>query len=199
MPRTIPSIAECLDLMERYTMLPNIRQHSFVVARVAERILARLADTVDNSHLPAGNLVTAGALLHDIAKTQCIRDGGDHCRVGAQICTHHGFTELAEIVGEHVRLRHYDRKRYNKGIFEAKELVFYADKRVVHDQIVSLKERLEYILRRYGNNDPVKLALIRENFENCRKLEESICHTAGLSPNLLLQDLSITPYVAGNQ
>ncbi|NNK13299.1 MAG: hypothetical protein HKP52_03590, partial [Desulfofustis sp.] len=35
----IPSINQCLALMDRYEMLANIREHSFIVARVAETIV----------------------------------------------------------------------------------------------------------------------------------------------------------------
>ena len=36
----IPSINECLSLMDSYGMLDNIREHSFIVARVAETIVS---------------------------------------------------------------------------------------------------------------------------------------------------------------
>ncbi|MBW2505843.1 MAG: hypothetical protein JRD19_02095, partial [Deltaproteobacteria bacterium] len=35
---TIPGVDECLALMEQHHMLPNIRAHSILVARVAEII-----------------------------------------------------------------------------------------------------------------------------------------------------------------
>ena len=38
----IPSINQCLALMDRYEMLANIREHSFIVARVAETIVKAL-------------------------------------------------------------------------------------------------------------------------------------------------------------
>lgn len=180
--------------MDEHAMLANIRRHSFVVARVAERVHSRLARTVKDADLPPRQLVTAGALLHDIAKTPCLRDDCDHAEVGAQICQHHGLFEIAEIVEEHVRLRRYDLQRYQKGIFEAKELIFYADKRVVHDEIVSLDERLEYILERYGGKEPDRLVRIRKNFENCRSLESSLCAAAGHNPEELLAEIVLTPY-----
>lgn len=189
-----PSIARCLHLMDEYAMLANIRRHSFVVARVAERLHSRLAGTGGAGDLPPRQLVTAGALLHDIAKTKCLQDGCDHARVGAEICQHHGLFEIAEIVEEHVRLRRYDLQRYRKGFFEAKELIFYADKRVVHDEIVSLDERLEYILERYGRGEPDRLVRIRKNFENCRSLESSLCAAAGHNPDELLAEIVLTPY-----
>jgi hypothetical protein len=62
--------------------------------------------------------------------------------------------------------------RYRQGIFLAKEIVYYADKRVRHDTVVSLDERLAYIMERYGNNDPERHQRIQENFHRCRILEQ---------------------------
>jgi len=181
--------------MDEHAMLINIRRHSFVVARVAERVHSRLAArTVKTDDLPPQQLVTAGALLHDIAKTPCLQNHCDHAEVGARICQQHGLFEVAEIVEEHVRLRRYDLQRYQRGIFLAKELIFYADKRVVHDEIVSLDERLEYILERYGRGDPDKLVRIRMNFDNCRNLESSLCAAVGQDPDELLEKIALTPY-----
>jgi len=194
MPASHPSIAHCLSLMDEHAMLSNIRRHSFAVARVAERVHSRLARTVKTDDLPPRQLVIAGALLHDIAKTPCLQNHCDHAEVGARICEQHGLFEVAEIVGEHVRLRRYDLQRYQRGSFLAKELIFYADKRIVHDAIVSLDERLEYILARYGRGDPDTLARIRMNFDNCRNLESSLCAVAGQNPDELLEKIALTPY-----
>ena len=37
-PTRTPSLRACIDLMEQYAMLDNIRHHSLVVARLAEQI-----------------------------------------------------------------------------------------------------------------------------------------------------------------
>ncbi|MEE4241752.1 MAG: HDIG domain-containing metalloprotein [Desulfopila sp.] len=192
-----PTIAECLQLMEEHAMLPNIREHSFVVARVAEHILDRLSSHPGATTLPDKKLVTAGALLHDIAKSRCLNGACDHAEVGSAICRQYGYSEVAEIVEEHVRLRTFALNRYRVGAFEAKEIIFYADKRVVHDQIVSLDERLDYILARYGRNDPVRCKRIHSNFSKCQTLEKYICHNIGCTPVELLHALPISPYTAG--
>ncbi|HHD56656.1 MAG TPA: HD domain-containing protein, partial [Desulfobulbaceae bacterium] len=124
--------------------------------------------------VPDRALVLAGALLHDIAKTPCLDGSCDHAAFGAEICKRHGYPEVAGIVKEHVILQEHDPARYESGLFTAREIVYYADKRVRHAQIVSLKQRLEYIINQYGNNDPKRHALIRENFERCLQMEEAI-------------------------
>ena len=153
-------------------MLDNIRAHSIMVTRVAQALLQGLAGSPkENVIIPSDKLVLAGALLHDIAKTPCLKNRCDHAKRGRDICLELGYPAVAEVVREHVVLTEFSIARYDKGYFLAKELVYYADKRVRHDEIVSIEERLEYILERYGNNDAKRHSLIRENFEQCRQLE----------------------------
>ncbi len=194
MQHTPPSISGCLQMMEEYVMLDNIREHSFVVGRVAETILEKLSATAKTNELPSHNLVTAGALLHDIAKTKCLAEGCDHAEVGAEICIQHGFIDVAEIVREHVLLKKFKEDRYKNGIFLAKELIFYADKRVMHDTIVTLTERLEYILERYGKDDPTRHKIIRFNFAKCHNLETWLCKFTDSTRSQLLTGIKLIPY-----
>jgi len=170
---SVPTIQQCYSHMDEYAMLDNIRAHSIMVARVALVLLQELANSTKEppSTLPKENLVLAGALLHDIAKTPCLKNLCDHARHGRDICLELGYPEVAEVVREHVILSEFSLTRYKSGLFFAKELVYYADKRVRHDEIVSLEERLEYILENYGKNDPKRYRLIKENFNKCKQLE----------------------------
>lgn len=153
-------------------MLDNIRAHSIMVARSADVLLTALGKAGSGNLLPRRTLTITGALLHDIAKTPCLDMRCDHARQGRDICLQLGYPEVAEIVREHVILMDFSPNRYKRGEFLAKEIVYYADKRVRHDEIVSLEERLDYIMDRYGNNDPKRLQLINTNFDKCRELEE---------------------------
>ena len=162
----IPTVAACFQLMDRYRMLDNIRDHSIIVARIST-LLAEEANRAGlDLSLP---LVVTAALLHDIGKTACLDNNRDHADLGRDICLEHGFEELAGIVAEHVHLRDN-----HLPVITESEIVFYADKRVTHDQVTSLDERLEYILERYGNNNPDRLAAIRENCRKWWDLEEAI-------------------------
>jgi len=171
----IPDVATCFQLMERYRMLPNIMDHSLVVGRVAGLIgLGLQRQGLDVSI----ELIVAGALLHDIAKTQCLGNGANHADQGRTICLGHGFTELADIVAEHVVLKDGVAARF----CTEKEIVYYADKRVKHDQVVSLGERLDYILEQYGKGDDRLCRLIRENFDHSRQIEEKIFQHLNFGP-----------------
>jgi len=159
----IPSIAQCFRLMEQYAMLPNIREHSVMVSRVAGLIgsgLARGGRTLSQE------LIVTGALLHDIAKTASLETELRHDELGREICLRHGFDELAEIVAEHVVLKGGPPERCTE-----KEIVYYADKRVLHDVIVTLEARLDYIIHRYGNGDEGLHARIRQNFAQAHAIE----------------------------
>lgn len=184
----IPDVGHCFRLMEEYAMLPNIRRHSFMVAKVALRLMEGLAhNQITAPCLPDRALIAAGALLHDIAKTPCLQTGCDHARAGAEICESLGYPEIAGIVAEHVLLRNHDSARRKQGMFTAREIIYYADKRVRHEEIVSLEDRLEYILERYGAGEPEIERRIRENFARCVELEYSLFSFLPFSPEQLAQ------------
>jgi putative nucleotidyltransferase with HDIG domain len=185
--QTIPGVAQCAELMNQYHMLSNIRRHSIVVARLADQLISELHGTCTEKTaiVPDRNLVIAGALLHDIAKTKCLDGSCNHATVGAAICRDLGYPEVAQIVEEHVILKQHDPLRYKKGIFLAQEIVYYADKRVLHDKIVSLDQRLEYILDHYGQNDLKRHTIIQANFSRCVELEFFLFQCLDLTPEKL--------------
>ena len=114
--------------------------------------------------------ITAGALMHDIGKTPCLNSDADHADVGRKICIRHHFQEIAEIVGQHIHLKGY----LSAGPICEREIVYYADKRVNHDMVVSIEERLEYLLDRYAKGREELKRLIRSNFDQCRDVERKI-------------------------
>ena len=177
-----PTIARCVELMEEHAMLHNIRHHSLVVARLAEQLHAGLCRFAPTQPQADRQLVITGALLHDIAKTPCLNSNCDHAKIGAEICQQHGFEAIAAIVAEHVILKNFEPQRYASGHFTAGEIVYYADKRVRHNVVVHLNERLEYILDHYGKGNPPRQQLIRENFNRCLTLEQFLFRWLPFSP-----------------
>ncbi len=155
-----------MELMDRYCMPEHIRAHCVMVTRVAVLLGRGMRRAgVDVSI----RKTAAAALMHDIGKTLCLRQGGDHAAVGREICYRHQMDEIAEIVGEHVRLR----RHCPGGPVSEKEIVYYADKRVNHDSVVTLEQRLHYILGRYGR-DVRACRAIRENFAFCSRVEAKL-------------------------
>jgi uncharacterized protein len=141
----IPDREECSRLMERYGMLDNIVAHSLEVSKVAlflSEELNRKGQRIDV------RLVEAAALLHDIAKTVCLRTKEDHTHAGYCLLKEIGYDRIGEIVAQHVWLQ----KEGNPDSVSEEEVVNYADKRVRHDQIVSLDERFVDLRKRYGKD-----------------------------------------------
>jgi putative nucleotidyltransferase with HDIG domain len=163
-------------MMDQYGMMDHIRDHSVMVEKAARVIARGLAESgIDLSM----DKVTAGALMHDIAKTECIRTGEDHAALGRTICIANRFHEISDIVGEHVRLKGF---RPN-GTVSEKEIVYYADKRVNHDTVVSLEERLAYLIERYGRNDEDLIQRIQDNFQLCRDVEKKLFARLDFGPD----------------
>jgi uncharacterized protein len=182
----IPSVEYCFFLMDKYQMLDHIKAHSVVVARVAHLLTRRLCDAGLNLSVEK---TTTAALMHDIGKTPALKSGEDHSEIGRQICLKNRLEEIAHIVGEHVRLIDY---RLDDDFCE-KEIVFYADKRVNHDRIVSLKERLTYIMERYGKGREPLSQRIRKNFKLCELVEEKLFSRLDFAPEALGQRVREEP------
>ncbi len=169
--------------MEEYHMLDNIKSHSIMVARISEFLASALASKGFDIYV---DLTTSAALLHDIGKTLCLNNSCDHALKGKEICLKHGYPELAGIVEEHVILQ----QAYPDQAISATEIVYYSDKRVNHDQIVSLADRLDYIIEIYGWSQEDRIKAIKKNFERCCLIEEEIFSHMDCSPAKLADKIT---------
>jgi uncharacterized protein len=170
----IPSRDECIELMERFGMLANIREHSVLVCRVALTIAELLNTNGNGLNL---DLIEAGALLHDITKTRALKTGENHSQTGADLMEQLGFPEVAVVVAQHVNLAP---REGGRSLLTEAEVVNYSDKRVMHDRIVTLDERFEDIKARYGAT-PEKILRIMETEKRARDLERKILSRLALS------------------
>lgn len=177
----IPSQRECYRLMKQMDMLANIMSHSLQVCRVASWLSEQLCrqGTAINR-----DLVQAGALLHDITKSRSIKTGEIHSETGSKYITQLGYPEVGDIVRQHVKLDVY----FETSAPSEAEIVNYADKRVLHDRIVTLQERMNYILERYG-----KSTVARNGYSWLRdksiELETRIFALLPIQPEILEQSL----------
>ena len=167
----IPDEAACRQLWDKYGMLDNIRAHSLLVAKIATALALRAIDfglQVDASE------VRASALLHDIAKTYCIRQGGGHAQLGASCVVQetHNYA-IARGVFYHVYwpwpLPVDDPVR----ICSLPFFVLYADKRARHDKLVTLRERFEDLLVRYGDTEQHRQG-IQLSYEQGKSIEKAL-------------------------
>lgn len=155
-------------------MYPHIRDHSLIVGEVTSLLVHGLNRSGFRLNR---DLALAGALLHDIAKSECIEKSCSHDRRGAEICRQLGYDRVAEIVEEHVILEKGEAQPLNE-----KLIVYYADKRVNHDRIVSLTGRLASILRRYARGDRELEQAIEDNFRVCFAVEREIFRHLSFTP-----------------
>lgn len=160
----VPSEARCLALWDRYDMLPNVRDHSLMVAQVATALAERGARR--GLAVNAGE-VRASALLHDLAKTYTIRYGGNHSQLGAAwVVEETGNPLIAQGVAHHVFWPfELDVERDFLPL-----CVLYGDKRVAHDQVVGMDDRFTDLMERYGASEAIR-ARIRATHEQGRLVE----------------------------
>ena len=139
----IPTQEQCFLLMCEMKMMDHIVVHCMQVCRVAT-FLAEHLDATRNglNH----DLIRVSALLHDITKTRSFKTEENHALTGGQFLAEQGYPEVGELVRQHVRLDEYP----DPVTLGEAEIINYADKRVLHDRIVGLDKRLDYILEKYG-------------------------------------------------
>jgi uncharacterized protein len=174
-----PTVPECLELMAAHRMLSNIQAHSWRVRDVALMVGEPLLAAGVELSLP---LIEAGALLHDIAKTATLHNGGEHARLGAEWLTDLGYPAVAEIVREHVWL---SRHPAAPGPLRGMDIINYADKRVLHDLVVSMAQRFSDLRIRYGRT-PQIVDRITSNEQRSLVLEQKIFSLINLTPDDIL-------------
>jgi uncharacterized protein len=171
----IPIRSDCLAVLRDHNVPDNIIGHSIVVERVALFLAEELIRAGNGMDL---GLVSAGALLHDIEKMQGLKEGKPHSELGAETTDRLGFTEVSPVVGQHVRLISYA----DNGRIDEMKLVNYADKRVNHDEIVTLDERFDYLFERYGSSSPQAKERIAEMKRLTSDVEKQIFSRLSIAP-----------------
>lgn len=164
----IPTDEECRHWWDTHGMLEHIKRHSSLVAEVASTLAQwaaakQLGNPYDLSAEDFVQSVRASALLHDLGKTCSIHKGGNHSQLGAAWVMELTRNPLiAQGVVHHV---HWpgplDPARHFLPL-----AVLYADKRVQHDQLVSLEERFSDLMDRYGHNDRSRAWIERSKSQN---------------------------------
>jgi HD superfamily phosphodiesterase len=124
--------------------------------------------------------VAAAALLHDITKTRSIQTHENHAISGEQFLKELGYPRIGEIVGCHIELP----ISIANGPLSSEEIVNYADKRVLHEDIVTLEERFEDLIARYGLTGKHSHRLKRLGQQSCR-IEQKIFSAIDLEPEAL--------------
>ncbi len=172
-----PSRKQCFKLIKKMNMMDHIVDHSIMVSNVAHSLCEQLKKKSPDLDIP---LATSAALLHDITKTRSFDTREIHSETGGKILKDMGYPKIGDIIRQHVILDSYD----NDFPVSEQEIVNYADKRVLHDKIVSLSKRLEYIKVKYADRLEFK-DHIQIMWENTVNLENKIFRNLDILPHQL--------------
>ena len=160
--------------MCKMKMMDHIVAHSMQVCRVACYLTDHLIG--HHPHLNA-DLIRSAALLHDITKTRSFNTGEDHAITGGQFLTDRGYPEVGDLVRQHVVLDVYGAAKTPVNA----QIINYADKRVLHDEIVDLDRRLDYILARYAKKTAHRKRILLL-WEKTKHLEDRLFSDLPFSP-----------------
>ncbi|HWR97426.1 MAG TPA: HD domain-containing protein [Candidatus Methanoperedens sp.] len=172
---TSPSTATCRRLLVSHGVPEHIRRHSARVAGVARRLASALRKRGERIDVA---LVEAAALLHDVAKAPCLESRLDHAAEGGRVLRELGLTSVAAVVERHVHLGPWD----PRGPVTEAEVVNYADKRVLYEDIVSLEERFRDLIARYSRGNIEFEERIRRNWALMEAVEVKIFRGLPLGP-----------------
>lgn len=162
-----PGYAFCLELWKKYNMLPNIQRHSHMVSEIAVYLAAQI---IAQGFKINPHAVRAAGLLHDLGKTYCIKYGGNHAVLGgAWTLKETKNFDVAQGVILHVYWPWSIPEDHT--ILCLPFLILYADKRVRHDHCVSIKDRYEDILKRYGKTEH-EIRGIMHSWKQTEKIEK---------------------------
>ena len=158
MPK-IPTKSQCLKILKDNNVPDNIIAHLNAVHDFSLKI----CDLLEKRGIKVNrDLAAAGALLHDINKLS----PNDHVVEGYEYVKSLGYPEVAEIIKKH-GLANLDNPEFVPKTWEEK-IVFYADKRVKNDKVVSLDERFEYIKQKYKSEN------IEQELNFTKKIEKEL-------------------------
>ena len=152
----IPSKEECIKILKENNVPDNIIAHTSKVCDFSMKVV----DVLEKRGMEVNRqLVVAGALLHDLKKLS----PNDHVIEGHECVKSKGYPEVAELIKKH-GLANLDKEDFVPKTWEEK-IVFYADKRVKNDTVVSVDERFEYIKKRYNYPEIENEKLFTKNIE----------------------------------
>jgi putative nucleotidyltransferase with HDIG domain len=145
----VPIKEECEVIIKDICQVaPHIYRHCSKVAEVAAVIGQALIMAGTNLDLDA---IRAAALLHDIAKGQ-----PDHDIAGAMLLREMGFGKVADMVAVHTDLP----QRIQSISMETK-VVYLSDKFVVDEMLVSLEERYQSAVQRFGVGADIEAGILQ--------------------------------------
>ncbi len=161
----LPTEEQCLDWFEEYKVPPKIKEHCLCVQKVASFLAERLSEKGITVKI---DFVYCLALLHDLFKVVSLnslvptekyphKPTLDEIKMWKYLREkypglHEGEVSYLIFKKDYPELALSLRKVSTPGIIDRnweEAIVHYADWRVNHNQVVSLKERLDYLKKTY--------------------------------------------------
>ena len=137
--QAIPTLEDCRKILREAEDGEKVWSHCHMVAGFASYLVRWL--NKNNAGLDE-ELVLAGALLHDIARSQ-----PDHAKAGAQLLLEKGYPRVAAVIATHMDIE----AEVEMPLSEA-ELIYLADKMVMGKCIVSIPDRLAKMIEKNKGN-----------------------------------------------
>jgi len=187
----IPTKDQCYQMICKMKMMDHIVVHSLQVCRVATFLTEHLNEQDNRLNF---DLIRSAALLHDITKTRSFQTREDHALTGGEYLSDRGYPEIGDLIRQHVKLDEY----LIAGTISEAEVLNYADKRVLHDEIVVLDRRLDYILERYSET-PAHRERINLLWQKTREMESKLFKDLTFSPDDLTRLIPRNGYTADLQ
>lgn len=156
-PEELLDAAEISRLYQKYETPARVIRHMRKVAELAMQLM-------DGMPMPWLNRarVMKACLLHDLCRAE-----KQHARVSAEAIRKEGYPVIAALVAVHHEAAYSEREA--QGPLTEAEILFYADKRVQEDVLVSVEERF------------------RESRKKCRSPEACAQHDAMLAKTLKIE------------
>lgn len=157
-PEELLDAAEIARLYQKYETPKQVIRHMRKVAEVADQLMGGI-------QMPGLNRarVMKACLLHDLCRAE-----KEHARVSAEAIRKEGYPAIAALVAVHHQATYSEREA--QGPLTEAEVLFYADKRVQEDRLVSIEERF------------------RESRKKCRSPEACAQHDAMLAKTLKIEE-----------
>jgi CTP:molybdopterin cytidylyltransferase MocA len=156
----IPGQAQCTKLLDEAGVAGPIRNHCCLVASVAcqlVRLLNNAGADLDEK------LVGAAALLHDIRRSE-----KNHALAGAIYLRTCGYARVADIVAAHIDIESAEGESPTEA-----EIVYLADKLVMGQCCVPLKERFAVALERHKGDEKARMSVLRRQ-EQAKKIKKKV-------------------------
>lgn len=159
------SFNEARDTLNRLLAADEgIIRHCEAVSKTAFDVARKISE---NEIQVDVEFVRVAALLHDIGRA---KSHADHEVASGEILRTMGYPKMAQAVERHGGKGFWAAGLENMTLEE--KIIFYADKRVDGDKIVSVKERYDGLIqRRIAAGRATEVPLIKKEFELTQRLE----------------------------